>query len=316
MSVKESLLKILEESGENELSGQELADRIGVSRTAIWKAMKNLSEDGFEIEGVSKRGYRLIKHGDSLSEESIRAQLTENLKKNKIILLKSVNSTNTLAKKLAADGEENGTIIIAEEQTAGRGRRGNSFFSPMKTGLYMSIILRSEAFPLDTDMFTICAGCAVCKAIEGLSDKKPRIKWVNDIFLNGKKICGILSEATTDIESGNIDSIVIGIGINLTTRNFPDDITETAGALGESTPRGRMAARIINELYGCLNKSREENILYYKSRSLVLGKEVNFFTNGSVRQGKAVDIDPSGQLVVLTENGTEKLNSGEISIRF
>lgn len=315
MGVKERLFRILEESGGKELSGQELAESLGVSRTAVWKAINGLKSEGCEIEAVRNRGYRLVKSCDLLNSETVGEWLSPEYRSCDINVYRSVTSTNTVAKKMAAEGAKNGTVIIAEEQTAGKGRRGNSFFSPAKTGLYMSIILRAEELSADTDLYTICAGCAVCGAVERLTEKKPLIKWVNDIYLDGRKICGILSEATTDIEIGCIDSIVIGIGINLTTDDFPDDIKKKAGSLGESLPRSRAAAAVIEELFRCLSKSREENIEDYKRRSLVLGKEVGFAKGGKELVGRAVDIDSSGQLIVETVQGLVTLNSGEISIK-
>lgn len=315
MTVKEQLLGILDKSGGKSISGQDLADSLGVSRTAVWKAMRKLTEQGYEIEAVRNRGYRLIKAGDVLSAERVRSYLPDMLKANRVIILKAVDSTNTYAKKLAADDAENGTVVIAAKQTAGRGRRGNKFFSPDKTGLYMSVIFRYDQFKENPDLFTVCAGCAVCAAIEKLTDKKPLIKWVNDVYVSGKKICGILSESTIDIESGAIDSVVVGIGVNLTTKVFPQEIENKAGALGTDISRNRVAAEIVTQLYHCLNRGREENLKDYKAHSLVLGKEVNFIQRGVAKSGKAIDIDNKGQLIVVTDKGREVLNSGEISVK-
>lgn len=315
MTIKEKLLDILKKNEGRYVSGQELGDSLGVSRTAVWKAMKVLADQGCEIEAVRNRGYRLIKAGDILTADGIRSYLPDELKSNTIIVLKSVDSTNTYAKKSAADGAENGTAVIAERQTAGRGRRGNSFYSPDKAGLYMSVIFRKSQFGENPDLFTVCAGCSVCAAIEKLTDKKPLIKWVNDVYLNDKKICGILSEATTDIESGTVDSVVVGIGINLKNEYFPEEIQHKAGTLGTNLSRSRVAAEVITQLYRCLKRSREENLKDYKAHSLVLGKEVHFIQNGVERSGEAVDIDDKGQLVVVTDEGRELLNSGEISVR-
>lgn len=315
MTVKEKLLRILDESVGYELSGQELADKLGVSRTAVWKAINALGEDGYRIEAGKGRGYKLIKAGDFLSAEGVRSHLPEEMRGNDIIVLKTVDSTNTYAKKTAADGGKNGTIIIAETQTAGRGRRGNGFYSPMGTGLYMTVILRPEFFTSDTDLVTICAGCAVCMAIESLTDKKPLIKWVNDVYLDGKKICGILSEVTTDFEAKRIDSIVVGMGINITTEDFPDGLEKKAGMVGEAINRATLAAKVAECLFKCLNRTREDNIEDYKSHSLVLGKEVNFIKSGTDYRAKAVDIDMSGQLIVETAEGSMTLNSGEISVK-
>lgn len=315
MGVKERLFRILEESGGRELSGQELADFLGVSRTAVWKAINALKSEGCEIEAVRNRGYRLLRSCDLLTSETVKEWLPPEYKDISVKVYRSLDSTNTAAKKMAAEGAKNGTVIISEEQTAGRGRRGNSFYSPAKTGLYMSVILRIGELSADTDIYTVCAGCAVCGAIEALTDKKPLIKWVNDIYLDGRKICGILSEATVDIEIGCIESIVVGIGINLSTDDFPDGIKKKAGSLGESLSRSRTAAAVIERLFACLNRSREENIEDYKRHSLVLGMEVEFEKNGVKCVGKAIDIDSSGQLLIETAEGIQTLNSGEISIK-
>lgn len=315
MTVREKLLNILEQSGGQSLSGQELANKLNVSRTAVWKAMNSLSQEGYEIEADKTTGYRLIKSGDILSAEVIRAKLPEKLKSNEIIVLKTVDSTNNYAKKAAADGAENGTIIVADTQTAGRGRRGNSFYSPPKTGLYMTVILRRDFFNSDTDLITICAGCGVCMAIEELTDKTPLIKWVNDVYLDGKKICGILSEATIDFEAKTIDSVVVGMGINLTTEDFPDGLEKKAGTLGLSLNRSLLAAKTAECLFRCLERTREENIADYKAHSLVLGKQVSFTKNNIDYTAEAVDIDDKGQLIVKTKDGEMILNSGEISVR-
>ena len=316
MSVKEELLRILTENAGQEISGQELADTLKVSRTAVWKAVNGLIAEGCEIQAGRNRGYRLVRVGDLLSVGAIRAFLPAELQDNEIILLKTVDSTNTYAKKLAADGARDGTVVIAEQQTAGRGRRGNSFYSPPKSGLYMTVVLRPEEHAADTDLFTVCAGCGVCRAVETLSGAKPLIKWVNDVYLDRKKICGILSEANTDFESGVVDSVVTGIGINISTEDFPGELGSKAGSIGTGNiTRARLAAAVLRELMYCLSRSRQENIGDYKARSMVLGKEVNFKMNNVQYIGKAIDIDESGQLVVVTEGGELKLNSGEISIK-
>ena len=316
MSIKEELLRILTENAGHEISGQELADRLGVSRTAVWKAVNGLIAEGCEIQAGRNRGYRLNNVGDLLSVGAIKAFLPPELQDKEIILLKTVDSTNTYAKKSAADGAADGTVVIAEQQTAGRGRRGNSFYSPPESGLYMTVILRPEQHSTDIDLFTVCAGCAVCRAIEELSGTKPLIKWVNDVYLNGKKICGILSEATSDFESGTVDSVVTGIGINISTDDFPNDLSSKAGSIGTGNiTRARLAAAVLREFMYCLGRRRADNIADYKARSLVLGREVSYMMNNVQYTGKAVDIDDSGQLVVITKDGEIKLNSGEISIK-
>lgn len=313
MTVKEELLKIFGESGGKELSGQTIADKLGVSRTAVWKGISSLNKDGYRIEAGRGRGYRLLEAGDLISAERVRFYLPEKMRKNDIIVLKTVDSTNTYAKKKAADGAGQGTLIIAEEQTGGRGRRGNSFYSPAGTGLYMTVILRPEE--ADTDLITICAGCGVCMAIETLTGRKPLIKWVNDLYLDGKKICGILSEATFDYEAKTLDSVVVGIGINISTSDFPEGLEQKAGKVGVSVGRAELAAKVTECFFECLERTREENISDYKSRSFVLGKEVSFVRDGKEHRAMAVDIDMKGQLIVENDEGVMTLNSGEISVK-
>lgn len=313
MTVKESLFRLLKESGSNEFSGQKLARDLGMSRAAVWKAVEELRAEGCEITGGSNRGYKLVSTGDALLPETVRFFLKSGDDR-PITVLETTDSTNNFAKKLAADGARDGSVIIAKEQTAGRGRRGHSFFSPAGTALYMSVIYRPENYRLGTELFTICAGCAVCEAIESLTGKKPLIKWVNDIFLDGKKICGILSESTLDLEGGTINNVVVGIGINISTENFPEDISDKAGNLGCAVSRAELAARVIDRMEDFLNRPRGEIISFYKSRSFVLGKTVSCERNGRVIAGKAADINESGALVLETDEGEIDLVAGEISL--
>lgn len=232
-----------------------------------------------------------------------------------IIVLDTVNSTNTYAKELAQNGAKHHTVVIANHQTAGRGRLGREFFSPSDTGLYMSIILRPDRCSLNPTSVTIAAAVAVCRAIEKCCNTQPKIKWVNDIFLDGRKICGILAEAGTN--SGALDYIIVGIGINVSTQNFPADLNNIAGSLGHDIDRNLIAGKILDELNRlhpiCGNS---ELIDEYKNRSLVLGKKIDFTQNGETYTGIATDINNEGNLIVTLENSeTITLKSGEISLR-
>lgn len=315
MTVKSEILRLFEES-DGVFSGQDIARRLNVSRTAVWKAIKSLKTDGYDIQASTNRGYRLVKSGDLLSEESINALLSDMETKPYILVYETVDSTNTLAKKLAVDGAPSGTVIVAEEQTAGRGRRGNSFFSPKKTGLYMSVIIRPKSDVSDLPLYTVCAANAVCSAVEAVSDCKPQIKWVNDIFLGGKKICGILTEATGNFETHMPDSVIIGIGVNLSTEIFPEEISSIAGSLNAGTGRAKICAEIIRRLMSVLSVCNEENIAFYRAHSLVIGRQIGFTRNGEQYEALAEDIDESGHLVVRLENGDRiNLDSGEISVK-
>lgn len=316
MTVKEKILSELEGAEEKCISGQALAQKLGVSRQAVWKAIKSLQEDGYIIEASPNNGYTLQKIGDFLSAERVRELLPPSLQSLEIQVFDVLDSTNTFAKKLAADGAEKDTLIIARRQTAGRGRRGHSFYSPDKDGLYMSLMLKPRKNFVDISLYTICAANAVCDAIESLCGKSPQIKWVNDIFLDRKKICGILTEATVNMESGLIDSVIIGVGINISTTDFPDEIAQIAGSLGGSTTRSRLAAAITERLYTELSLPSQEIISRYRQRSLVIGKEVSFIRNDESFAAVATGIADNGELEVLLKNGERLLlNSGEISVK-
>jgi len=231
-----------------------------------------------------------------------------------IIVLETVDSTNTYAKMLAQNGAKHNTIIIANHQTCGRGRLGREFFSPAGTGIYMSIILHPNGYPLDPTALTIAAGVSVCRAIGEICNKQPQIKWVNDIFLEGRKICGILAEAGTN--SGTLEYIVVGIGINISTHNFPTELSNIAGSLGENIDRSLLAGRVIAEFVRLQSLcGSNELIEEYKSRSLVLGKKIAFSKDGETYTGIATDINNEGNLIVTLENGGNvTLKSGEISL--
>lgn len=324
MSVKESVLKILEENRDRSISGEELAKYLSVSRTAIWKAIKSLRGEGYNISAVTNRGYQLTKDNDLISAEGIKIFLNPKYSENYIRVYKTIDSTNQEAKKLLMDNEmPHGTILIAEEQTAGRGRFQRKFFSPSNKGIYMSVILRPNMELSKAIHITTSAAIAVCRAIETLTKKRPKVKWVNDIFLDDKKICGILTEATGNFESGRVENVVVGIGVNFKTdsKDFPEDIKNIAGSIfqGESPniTRNQLVAEILNELFElCENLDDKSIMKEYRILSLVLGKEVSFLKNNKMNKGTAVDITEDGALVIKHENGEiDYLNSGEVSVK-
>ena len=319
MSTKKDVLTILENERERFVSGQELAQTLNISRTAIWKAVKNLEENGHKILAVTNKGYKLDKQSDLLTEEGIRLYLPEHLKNSQIIALKTTDSTNTQAKKLALDRAAHGTILLAEEQTAGRGRSGKSFFSPSGAGLYMSIILRPDCNISDPQMITVATAVAVCRAIEKLTEKHPQIKWVNDIFIDGKKVCGILSEAVTDFESGSIESIIVGVGVDCTVTEemLPEELLFIVGSLGsEELSRNRLAAEIASGVLESFGKLGDGEIIdEYRKRSLMYGKEICFMHDGEMVSAKVTGINDMGNLLVCLKTGEDLvLSSGEISV--
>lgn len=321
MSVKYEVLKILETIG-NSVSGQELANKLNVSRNAVWKAVNSLKDDGYIIESSSK-GYSLSSSNDVLSANGIKFFLNENNKDIPIKVYKTVTSTNTLAKEEALNNAPHLTVILAEEQTSGRGRFGRSFFSPPYSGIYMSIILRLNLSFEDSVLVTPAAAVAVCKSIETLSKKIAKIKWVNDIFLDDKKVCGILTEAVTDMETKTITSIVLGIGVNVKTKKtaLPVELQSIAGSIYEmdekSVTRNQLAAEILNNVIKyCRDLVHRDFMKEYKEKSMILGEQITYIKNNELFEAYAHDIDDVGALVVIDKNNNKiTLQSGEVSIR-
>lgn len=314
MNTKSDILTILEQNRHRDVSGQELADTLGISRTAVWKAIKALEREGHRITAAPKRGYRLA--NEILSAEGISACLSNNLP---VHYYPVIDSTNTEAKRMAMSGACHGTILVAETQTAGRGRFGKSFYSPESTGLYMSVILKpGDTAISDAQMITVAAAVVVSQAIEELTGQQPGIKWVNDLYLGDKKICGILTEAVSDFESGRVESIIIGIGINCATTDFPEELTNIAGSLGDSTlSRNRLAALIADGLVNNFSRINDPEIITeYKSRSIMLGKTITYLQSGTEHTAVVLDINDKGNLVVRNaDNLVDIISSGEVSIK-
>lgn len=316
MSLRSEIALILEKNRGSAVSGQELADSLGVTRAAVCKAVKQLRDEGYCISAATNKGYILEENSDVFSAEGIRALLGEKYCSNSITVYKSIDSTNTEAKRSAMLGAAHGTVIAADTQTNGRGRHGHSFYSPAGTGLYLSVVLKPEKPLADCTLTTIAAADALADTIEELTDCKPEIKWVNDILVDGRKVCGILTEAISDIESGMAEAIIVGAGVNISTRDFPPEIADTAGSLKSSVTRNKLAAGIISRLLDYTAEADSKRILSdYRRRSAALGEAVTFTRNGKLITALATDINDAGNLIVQTSNGTEVLKSGEISIR-
>lgn len=332
MSVKTEVLKLLETHRHEDLSGQQIAEKLDVTRAAVWKAVNALKGEGYRIEAANNRGYRLDLENDVLSAEGIYPQLKKKYQEREVFVYKSIDSTNQEVKRRALDGAQEGLVVLSEEQTAGKGRRGRSFYSPPGTGIYMSVLFHpTEEQAHDVVLITTAASVAVCRAIRSLMPEEPQIKWVNDVYLRGKKICGILTEAVSDFESGRIDTVVVGIGINyhVPEEGFPEEIREVAGSVCTDEikiPRNDLAAAVLNELYELYDGLAARTFLEdYKRWSNVLGREVRFSSGntvaedgkkGSWQYGTAVDIDCDGGLVVRLKDGEEQvLRTGEITLR-
>ncbi len=322
MSIKTELLSALIKNDENFISGEKLSGELFCSRNAIWKAVKSLQADGFEIEAVTNKGYRLKNIGSVLNKESVEYYLGSFKDKLNLIVLDTVSSTNDYLKELAAKGAPDGTTVISLNQSKGKGRLGRSFYSPENTGVYLSILLRPKLSLSECLLLTTAAAVAVAEAVENVSGKKAMIKWVNDVFLNNKKICGILTEASTDIESGGLSYAVVGIGVNICepSGGFPDEIKDIAGAVfesGDNAPRAKLAADIIKRFYYFYETLPERTFLNgYTKRSFLLGKKVKVINGENISPATALEIDRDCRLLVRFENGEEKwLSSGEVSVK-
>ncbi len=321
MNVREELLKQLAQAEGGFVSGAALAERLGVSRNAVWKAVKALTADGYDIVS-SASGYRLSESTNKLSAEMIAPHLrTEDLGR-VLTVLDEVDSTNNAAKKLASAGAVHGTTVTAERQTGGKGRLGRTFVSPPGTGVYMSVIVRPD-FGLDVaSMITSAAAVAAARAVEKLSGADVQIKWVNDLYMNGRKICGILTEASLGMEMSSLDYAVIGIGVNVRSvrAEFDSELQSVATSVEDETglklDRSALCAEILNELEVWLGRVTDRGFLpEYRRRELLTGHEITASVGGQTMSGLATGVDDNANLIVQLPDGTERhLSSGEASL--
>ncbi len=318
MGLKEKALEVLG-SGET-VSGAQLARELGVSRNAVWKVMNQLRQSGYEIDAVTNRGYRLLSSPVLLSETEIRRWLTTKQIGYELEIHDQLDSTNNRAKARASAGAPHGLAVITDSQTGGRGRRGRSFFSPGHTGIYLTCVLRPSCTPEQASLLTSLAAVATARAIEKVADTDVKIKWVNDLYIGDKKICGILSEAGMNMESGQLDYVVVGIGVNTARMEFPPELRDIATSVGNETgtdpDRNRLIAEILNEmekLYDTMDSAaflRES-----RRRSNVIGREITVIEGEKTYPARAVDIDSRGHLIIETAEGRTRLNYGEVSLK-
>ena len=331
MTTKDKVLKILLDNKDSVLSGEKIADQCSVSRAAVWKAVKALRESGYIIKAATNGGYVLVS-GDYFSTEILKAEVEENfpfLKNARIESFEEIDSTNSYAKRLLAQAENqkdyHNSIIVAQSQTAGRGRLGRSFVSPAGTGIYASMIYCPQGGIQDPAKITAFSAVAVCRVLKKLYKVEPKIKWINDIYVNDKKVCGILTEGSANFETGMIESAIIGIGININNNALieTEELKNTAGSIlgneKNTVSRCKLAALVAGETLAIQNEAPEELIKEYKALSCTIGKRVLVHpVIGDSREdyyAEAVDIDNKAGLVVLLPDGTRKtLNSGEVSL--
>ena len=304
------------------VSGQQICERFQVSRTAVWKVIKQLKEEGYEVEAVRNRGYRLSSLPDILSREEIVSQIDTVWAGQNVYYFTETDSTNIQAKRMGDQGAPHGTLAAAGQQTAGKGRRGRTWESPADQNIYMSLLLRPEIAPVKAPMLTLVMAYAAAMALRECTGLDVQIKWPNDLVINGKKICGILTEAITDFESGQIQNLILGIGINCSTNEFPKDLLEIAGALEGSFSKNELAAEVLNQLLPLIEHLEDRTFLEdYRGHSLVIGKDIQVYKGGYAgtvpgRGASALGIDENGGLIVQYDSGErETLATGEISIR-
>ena len=308
MKTYERLFDLLSQSSDY-LSGEKLAQDLGISRTSIWKAIQRLEKEGVQIDSLKNRGYK-IKSGDLLIPEKI-----EQLAPITVSLNPHCQSTQLDAKAGIEAKHTSNHLYLANSQAAGRGRFGRDFYSPQQGGFYMSLHLKPNLPFEEVPAYTLLTAAAIYQAIKNLALIDVDIKWVNDIYYQDKKIAGILTEAITSIETGLVTDVIIGVGFNFFIKDFPQDLKEKAGSLFKQEPaitRNELIAEIWNSFY---QTPAEELIYLYKKRSLVLGREVRFLKNQQTYQGLAKAISDQGQLLIELANGQEIwLASGEVSL--
>ena len=323
MTTKEKLLALLEDSKGTFFSGEEIARTLQVSRAAVWKAVNALREDGYTVDAATNKGYRLSPDLDILSPQGIRRFLKPEYRDLDLTVLPTAPSTNALVREKANQGCPEGCVIVACEQTAGRGRYGRQFFSPGDTGVYLSLLLRPTAYsPQQATCLTAAAAAAMCQAIEAVTGQQPGIKWVNDIFLHGKKVCGILTEAAVGLETGTLNYMVLGAGVNLypPAEGFPDEIQSIAGSVLEhSCPeaKNRLVGEFLNRFWDFYAHPECSAYLEdYRARSLAIGRNVTVLSAGKAVSAYAYGIDDDFRLLVRYDSGkTEALSYGEIRIQ-
>lgn len=322
--MRKTIVEMLKNAGENFISGESIAGELGISRTAVWKHIQKLRDHGYEIISSERRGYKLKDAPDLLLPSEIQIGLDTEIIGKRMEYFPSVDSTNRVAKALAYHGAQEGTIVVAEEQDSGKGRLDRNFYSPRGKGIWFSVILRPNFLPHEAPQCTLMAAVAVAEAMNRFN-LKAQIKWPNDILFDGRKLVGILTEMTCEI--GKINYVVIGVGINvnISREEFPEELQSVATSLSEMN--GGKISRVeffravleeFDKIYSRVNESDFKEIFRrWKKYNVTLGKEICVISagDGEIFAGKAVDLNSEGALVVETAQGLRTVYAGEVSIR-
>lgn len=320
--MKEEILRLLR-SADGYISGQELCNRFGVSRTAVWKAINQLKEAGYEIEAQQNKGYRLMAAPDLMTEAEIKSLMHTDWVAKEVLYFDTIDSTNTKAQELAEKGYPSGTLVVADKQESGKGRRGRSWVSPSGTGIFMTLMIKPDINPNNASMLTLVAALAVAKAITSVTGEEAMIKWPNDIVVNGKKVCGILTEMNAQFDY--INHIVVGIGINVHNESFPEEISQMASSLmieagGKRFHRAQIIAETMayfEQYYDTFLKTQDLSALVREYDKLLVNrnKSVRVLDPKDPFDGKAMGITPKGELIVDTWESRKLVSSGEVSVR-
>lgn len=305
------------------VSGQQICEHFGVSRTAVWKVIRQLQEEGYQVEAVRNKGYRIVDSPDVMTKEELESLIDTGWAGKNVVYYPETDSTNLRIKQMGDEGAAHGTLAVADLQTAGRGRRGRSWSSPAGSSIYMSILLRPEISPDKAPMLTLVMASSVAEGIKECTGLPVQIKWPNDIIINGKKLVGILTEMSTQIDY--INHVTVGVGINVNMKEFPDEIKETATSLflesGNVVRRAPLIASIMRrfeENYARFLETEDLSLLMEAYGSLLINKDREVMILGAKEQYKAtaLGINPEGELIVRREDGTEEaVYAGEVSVR-
>ena len=304
------------------ISGQEISEKLGVSRQAVWKSINALKEKGYEIQSVTNRGYRLVSSPNYLNESSLKSLLHNKIIGKNLIVLDSVNSTNDYLKKLGNEGCENGTVVAAREQTKGKGRLGRTWQSKKDDGIAFSVLLRPNVAPSEVSAITPLAGLAVCKAIREYTKLDCVIKWPNDIIIGRKKLVGILTEMSAEFDA--VEYVITGIGINVDHTSFPEEIAFKATSLlletGRHIDKNEFLACVLEHLENEFVKNNLEltptALSEYTDLCATVGRSVTFQRGTRRISGMAVGVSEHGELKVMMSDGTISLvNSGEVTVQ-
>ncbi|MBT2283880.1 biotin--[acetyl-CoA-carboxylase] ligase [Paenibacillus polymyxa] len=322
MTKHEDLLHMLLNAEGRFVSGEEISRNLSISRTAVWKHVNKLRDMGYEFEAVSRKGYRLVTKPESIDATALQLALDTTVFGRKAVLLTSTLSTQGDVLKLAEQGQAEGAVVIAEEQTGGRGRFGRQWFSPPGKGIWMSILLRPDLPLQHTPQLTLLTGVAVCRAVRACSGADAGIKWPNDVLIDGRKVCGILLESTVEDHEVRYCIAGIGVDVNFDPEDYPEDLTTIATSLkmetGQSVDRTKLTAAILTELEQLYFLYQKEGFgvisALWEALSVSMNREITVTNPHGVIEGKAIGLDSSGALLVEKHDGEHTLIiSGEIS---